>query len=154
MYVIFFLIWIIFNGQFNLEIAAFGIVISGLMYLFVCKFLGYRPKNDLMICKKFFLVLQYVFVLLTEIIKANFAVMRMIMSSKYEIEPAVVKFKADLKTKPGRILLANSITLTPGTITVSLEEDNYVVHCLDKDLAAGINSSIFVSLIQRLERMD
>jgi len=154
MYVIFFLIWIIFNGQFNLEIAAFGIVISGLMYLFVCKFLGYRPKNDLMICKKFFLVLQYVFVLLTEIIKANFAVMRMIMSSKYEIEPAVVKFKADLKTTPGRILLANSITLTPGTITVSLEEDNYVVHCLDKDLAAGINSSIFVSLIQRLERMD
>ena len=85
MFFIFFLIWIIFNGQFTLEIAAFGVVIAGLMYLFICKFLNYHPKTDLLICKKFFLVLQYVFVLITEIIKANFAVIKMIMSSKYEI---------------------------------------------------------------------
>ncbi len=154
MYLIFFLIWVIFNAQLNWEIAAFGIVISGFMYAFICKFLGYRPKNDLLMLKRIGLVLRYVFVLLTEIIKANFAVIRMIMSSKYVIEPVVVQFQADLKTTPGRVLLANSITLTPGTITVSLEENNYVVHCLDKELAAGINSSIFVTLIQRLEAID
>ena len=94
------------------------------------------------------------FVLVKEIIKANFAVIKMIMSSRYEIEPAVVKFKTDLKTTTARILLANSITLTPGTITVSLENDEYVVHCLDKSLAEGINSSIFVTLLRKLERMD
>ena len=154
MFFIFFLIWIIFNGQFTLEIAAFGVVIAGLMYLFICKFLNYHPKTDLLICKKFFLVLQYVFVLITEIIKANFAVIRMIMSSRYEIEPAIVRFKTDLKTTPARVLLANSITLTPGTITVSLEEDEYVVHCLDKELAEGINSSVFVRLLRKLERVN
>ncbi|MDO4463903.1 MAG: Na+/H+ antiporter subunit E [Bacillota bacterium] len=154
MFFIFFLIWIIFNGQFTLEIAAFGVVIAGLMYLFICKFLNYHPKTDLLICKKFFLVLQYVFVLITEIIKANFAVIKMIMSSRYEIEPAIVRFKTDLKSTPARVLLANSITLTPGTITVSLEEDEYVVHCLDKELAEGINSSVFVTLLRRLERMS
>ena len=154
MFFIFFLIWIIFNGQFTFEIAAFGVVIAGLMYLFICKFLNYHPKTDLLLCKKFFLVLQYVFVLITEIIKANFAVIRMIMSSRYEIEPAIVRFKTDLKTTPARVLLANSITLTPGTITVSLEEDEYVVHCLDKELAEGINSSVFVTLLRRLERMS
>lgn len=154
MFFIFFLIWIIFNGQFTLETAAFGVVIAALMYLFICRFLNYHPKTDLLLYKKSFLVFQYVFVLITEIIKANFAVIKMIMSSRYEIEPAIVRFKTDLKSTPARVLLANSITLTPGTITVSLEKDEYVVHCLDKELAEGINSSVFVTLLRRLERMS
>ncbi len=154
MYLVFFLIWVIFNGQFTLEIAAFGVVIAGLMYWFLCKFLNYRPRTDLILAKKFFQMLHYVFVLFKEIIKANFVVIKMIMSSRYEIEPAVVRFKTDLKTTPARIMLANCITLTPGTITVSLEENEYVVHCLDKSLAEGINSSIFVTLLKELERMD
>lgn len=154
MYIIFFLIWIIFNGQFTLEIAAFGVVISGFIYWFMCRFLSYNPKTDLVLVRKLFQMLYYAFVLVREIIKANFAVIKMIMSSKYEIEPAVVRFKTDLKTPFARILLANSITLTPGTITVSLENDEYVVHCLDKSLAEGINSSIFVTLLRKLERTD
>ena len=89
-----------------------------------------------------------------EIMKANFAVVKMIMSSKYEIEPVVVKFKTNLKTRPARILLANSITLTPGTITVSLSDDEYVVHCLDKSLAQGIDSSIFVELLEKMEEKN
>lgn len=154
MYLIFFLIWIIYNGQFTLEIGAFGVVIAGLMYWFICKFLDYKPKIDLILGKKLLQIIHYVFVLVTEIIKANFAVIKMIMSSKYEIEPTVIRFKTDLKTMPAKILLANSITLTPGTITVSLDGDEYVVHCLDKSLAEGINCSIFVTLLQKIERMD
>lgn len=154
MYLLFFLIWIIFNGQFTWEIAAFGAVIAGVMYWFICKFLDYDPKTDIMIFKKLFHILHYVFILVKEVIKANFVVIKMIMSSRYEIEPAVVRFKTDLKTQQARILLANSITLTPGTITVSLEEDEYVVHCLDKSLAEGINSSVFVTLLRKMERIN
>ena len=154
MYLIFFLIWVIFNGQFTPEIAVFGLIIAGLMYAFICKFMGYKPRADIIMAKKFFYLIQYVFILVKEIVKANFAVIRMITSSRYELEPAVVRFKTDLKSAPARIMLANSITLTPGTITVSLTGDEYVVHCLDKSLAGGINSSIFVTLLRRLERMD
>ena len=154
MYLIFFLIWVIFNGQFTPEIAVFGLIIAGLMYAFICKFMGYKPRADIIMAKKFFYLIQYVFILVKEIVKANFAVIRMITSSSYELEPAVVRFKTDLKSAPARIMLANSITLTPGTITVSLTGDEYVVHCLDKSLAEGINSSIFVTLLRRLERMD
>lgn len=151
MYVIFFLIWIIFNGQFTLEIAAFGLVISGAMYWFMCKFLDYKPQSDLILCKRFFLILHYVFVLVTEILKANGAVFKMIYSSKYQLEPAVVHFKVPLQSNFARVLLANSITLTPGTITVSLKDDEYTVHCLDKELAKGIDTSIFVELLKRIE---
>lgn len=154
MFLLFFLIWVIFNGQLTWEIAAFGVVIAAVMYLFICKFMGYKPEIDLILCRKLFLILQYVFVLVKEIVKANYAVIKMIMSSRYEIEPVIIRFRTDLKTTPARILLANSITLTPGTITVSLEGDEYVVHCLDKELAKGINSSIFVTLLRQLERMD
>ena len=154
MYLIFFLIWVIFNGQFTPEIAVFGLIIAGLMYAFICKFMGYKPRADIIMAKKFFYLIQYVFILVKEIVKANFAVIRMITSSRYELEPAVVRFKTDLKSAPARIMLANSITLTPGTITVSLTGNEYVVHCLDKSLAEGINSSIFVTLLRRLERMD
>lgn len=154
MYLIFFLIWVIFNGQFTPEIAVFSLIIAGLMYAFICKFMGYKPRADIIMAKKFFYLIQYVFILVKEIVKANFAVIRMITSSRYELEPAVVRFKTDLKSAPARIMLANSITLTPGTITVSLTGDEYVVHCLDKSLAEGINSSIFVTLLRRLERMD
>ena len=74
MYLVFFLIWIIFNGQFTLEIAAFGVVVSGLIYWFICRFLGYRPSDDIWLCKRFFLLIHYVFVLVTEILKANMAI--------------------------------------------------------------------------------
>ena len=153
MFVIFFLIWIIFNGQFTLEIAVFGLVIAGAMYWFICKFTGYKPRTDLLLCKRFFLMLHYIFVLVKEILKANVTVFKMIYSAKYHFEPAVVHFTTTLNSNFARVLLANSITLTPGTITVSLNDNEYVVHCLDKELAQGIDSSVFVRLLEKMENV-
>lgn len=52
-----------------------------------------------------------------------------------------------------KVILANSITLTPGTITVSVEGDVFCVHCLDKELAEGIENSVFVQLLERMEAL-
>lgn len=153
MYLLFFLVWIIFNGAVTLEITIFGLVIAAVMYAFVCKFMNYSFQKDIAYFRRFFWILRYICVLVWEIIKANFAVIKLITSSRYDLEPVLVRFKTDLKSKPARVLLANSITLTPGTITVSLEEDEYVVHCLDKELAKGMNHSIFVELLEKIERM-
>ncbi|MGN1147863.1 MAG: Na+/H+ antiporter subunit E [Lachnospiraceae bacterium] len=151
MYIIFFLMWIIFNGNITLEIVLFGLVIAAAVYAFVCAFLDYSIKKDIILMKKSLRILQYVLVLVWEIVKANGAVMHMILSPRFQNEPVIVHFKTDLKSKTARVLLANSITLTPGTITVSLEEDEYTVHCLDKSLAEGIDSSVFVKLLRKLE---
>lgn len=152
MFVLFFLLWVIFNGQMTLEIAIFGIVIAALMYAFVCKFMDYSVKKDLFIIRKGLYILQYVFVLIIEVIKANFVAMKFLFAGKkHKPEPALIHFETTLKTKTARVLLANSITLTPGTITVSLEDNRYTVHCLDKSMAEGIDSSVFVRLLARME---
>lgn len=154
MFVLFFLVWVVFNGQLTLEIALFGLIIAGAMYWFICRFFDYKPGYDLFLCKKAPLLIHYLITLVIEILKANGTVFQMIYSAKYEPEPAIVHFKTNLQTTFARVLLANSITLTPGTITVSLEDDIYTVHCLDKELAKGIDSSVFVKLLERIERRD
>lgn len=154
MYLLFFLIWIVFNGRFTWEIAAFGVVLAGVMYWFICKFLNYRPIMDIWLCRKSWGILHYIFVLIKEIVKANLTVIGMIFSSKYEMEPVIVHFKVNLKTNAARVALADSITLTPGTITVSQRSGEYIVHCLDKSLAEGLDRSVFVELLEKLEGMD
>lgn len=151
MYILFFLMWIIFNGKITWEIAGFGAVIAAVMYAFICKFMDYSIRRDILVIKKTIFILQYIAVLIWEIVKANWTVMKMILSVKKEKEPVLFRFKTGLKTRTARVVLANSITLTPGTITVSLEEDEYVVHCLDKSLAAGMEDSVFVRLLERME---
>ena len=154
MYLLFFLIWIIFNGRVTWEIAAFGVVLAGIMYGFICKFMNYRPSMDILVCKKLFGFLHYLFVLVKEIVKANVTVIGMIFSSRYELEPAVVRFRTNLQSRFARVVLANSITLTPGTITISMVDGEYIVHCLDKSLAEGLERCVFVELLERLERVD
>lgn len=152
MYLLFFAIWVILNGRITLEVVLFGLVIATLMFAFICKFMDYSIKKEVWLFKNFFLLLWYLIVLIVEILKANFAVVKMIFSVKYQIEPALVTFKSPLKTGFANFLLANSITLTPGTITVSSENGEFVVHCLDKDLAVGMDDSIFVHLLKKLEK--
>lgn len=152
MYLLFFSIWVILNGRITLEVVLFGIAVATLMFAFICKFMGYSIKKEIWLFKNFFLLLWYVLVLIVEILKANFAVVKLIFSVKYQIEPALVTFKSPLKTGFANFLLANSITLTPGTITVSAENGEFMVHCLDKDFAVGMDESIFVHLLKKLEK--
>ena len=152
MFILFFLLWVIFNGSLTLEICIFGIVISAALFAFVCKFMDYSLKKEALFFKKSLLFIRYTFVLVKEIVKANFDVIHMILSQREEIQPKLVTFHSDLQTATGKAFLANAITLTPGTITVSLEQDQYTVHCLDESLAEGMNDSVFVKYIKNLEK--
>lgn len=152
MFLLYFILWIIFNGNITLEICLFGLVIAAVIFAFVCRFMDYSIRKEIKNYKKVLKFLRYVGILVIEIVKANFAVIHMILSEKEELEPVLVSFKSNMKTPAGRAFLANAITLTPGTITVSLEGTDYVVHCLDKELAEGMDSSVFVELLTDMEK--
>lgn len=151
MYLLYFLLWVIYNGSFTLEICIFGLVIAAVIFAFTCKFMDYSVKQELKNYKKAFLFIRYIFVLVIEIVKANFGVIHMILTQKEEVEPVLVTFHSDLKTPVGRAFLANAITLTPGTITVLLEDSEYTVHCLDESMAEGMNESVFADYVEKLE---
>ncbi|MDJ0861697.1 MAG: Na+/H+ antiporter subunit E [Gammaproteobacteria bacterium] len=70
-----------------------------------------------------------------EVIKANLDVARRILSPSLPISPSVVLVKASQRTDLGRVTYGNSITLTPGTITIDLEGDTLEVHALTREAA-------------------
>ena len=151
MFLIFFLSWIIFNGQITTEILIFGIVIAAAVFWFVCNFMDYSIQKELRLYRKTGFFLWYFLVLLKEIVLAHIDVIKRVYTVEEAMVPVIVKFKVNLKSETARVLLANSITLTPGTITVSLEENEYTVHCLDESLAEGLESSVFVKLLEKYE---
>uniref|UniRef100_UPI0040568C7E Na+/H+ antiporter subunit E n=1 Tax=Agathobacter sp. TaxID=2021311 RepID=UPI0040568C7E len=154
MYIIFFFVWIVFNGKITAEIVIFGLAIAALVFAFICKFMDYSIAKEFMLYKKSGMICAYIFLLVAEIVKANIAVVHMILNQKEEMEPVIVKFRTNLRSESARVLLANSITLTPGTITVSLEGDELTVHCLDVSLAEGMEDSDFVKLLEKLEEKE
>ena len=61
-------------------------------------------------------------------------------------EPALVRFHTDLKTRTAQVLLANSITLTPGTITVEMKDGEYLIHCYDTNMIGTMTIAIIALL--------
>jgi len=147
----FFIVWIIFNGRITLEIFAFGAVISLVMFCFICKYMNYSPQKEWTLYRRILPFCGYLFLLIKEIIIANFAVFKLILNCNEVIEPIIVHIRPELKSEFCRVILANSITLTPGTITVSIGEEELIVHCLDKSLAEGMEQSQFIKMLQKIE---
>lgn len=151
MFILMFVLWLILNGKVTLEICIFGLCISTALFWFMCRFMDYSVKKELRLFRRIPFLIRYGAVLVEEIVKANVAVLRIIVSPELQPEPAVVYFNTELRTGLAKVLLANSITLTPGTITVSVEGSRFCVHCLDRELADGIEDSVFVKMLEEME---
>ncbi len=152
MFFIFLILWIIFNGRITLEILILGIVLSLLLTLFTNKFFYKEKRNMKHFARNGILLVEYIATLIIEIVKANIGVFKIALRKDIDIEPCLCHFTTNIKEPIHRILLANSITLTPGTITVDLDEEgNYTVHCLTKEFSEGINESVFVKMLLKME---
>lgn len=149
--IIFFVFWIILNGNITLEIALFGVAISFAVYFFCYKFLGYRIRKEVRLYCMTLRYIGYAGLLVWEIAKANIDVLKVIYNFKRKPDSVLVQFTTDLASGAARTALANSITLTPGTITVFQEDESYTVHCLDKAFADGMEESCFVKYLRKTE---
>ena len=149
-----FLFWIVLNGKFTIEIAAFGVIVTAIT-LFITKKTtktDFAPKGNFF--GKTIGAIKYLILLLYEIYLANIGMMKIVLTQdKEEMNPAFTTFKTDLKKRGSRIALANSITLTPGTITANLNEDEYVVHGLDASMLEDIGESSFVHALRKMEEL-
>lgn len=152
MYFLLLAFWIVLNGRFTVEILVLGLIFAAVVYAFTWKFMGLTVKKE----KRFWIhvgwAFQYLVVLIKEIIVANVAVLKIVLRPGYKVHPVLVSFPAPLKHEILQVVLADSITLTPGTITVRVYEGKFEVHCLDQSMAEGLDDSVFVKLLKKWER--
>jgi len=87
-------------------------------------------------------LVTYTFWLILAIIKANIQIAMIIIKPKMPIDPGFVKFETGLRRKVSLVTLANSITLTPGTITVELRNYTYLVHSLVRESAGDLETGL------------
>ena len=149
--VLFLAFWIVLNSRVTLEVAAIGIFISTLMSLFVYRFVGISFDAEKKVWAKTWQLIVYLALLLREIIKANFQMIRIILSPKLEIHPQIVYFKSPVKSDFAKVMLTYSIMLTPGTVIFELEGDRFGIHAIDPTMADGINESVFVHKLKNIE---
>ena len=152
MFIVYFALWVILNGKWTTEIGVFGLVFAAVLYGFSCRFMGYSFKKDLHYLRRLPATLRYGATLLAEIFKANITVIRMILDRNFEPKPQLVHFESGLVELRHRVVLADSITLTPGTITCQLEGDRYLVHCLDEAMVDGLDNGVFVERLSEMEK--
>lgn len=121
------LFWILLNGALALDVIFVGVVVAGAITFFLggsLSFLsGYRftPSSA-------WATVRYIGYFLKELLKANVAVARVVLDPALPVAPAIVKVRTRLRNPVARLLLANSITLTPGTLTVEMKGEWLFVH--------------------------
>lgn len=124
------LIWVIANGTLAFDTLIAGAVVSAVIALAFASFsrvysvIRWSPRVV-------FYYLMYLSVFIIELVKANLNVMRLVFSPRIDIKPGIVEIKTELKSPIGRLALANSITLTPGTLVVDIKDDSLFIHWIN-----------------------
>ena len=123
-------VWLLLNSSFEIHILSVGVVVSLIITLVFCRNCNVFSEIKLT-PKAFFYAIIYVFVFSGALIKSNFDVARRVVTPSLPINPGIITVKTKLKSKIGRLMLANSITLTPGTLTIDIKDDILYIHWID-----------------------
>jgi len=122
--------WILFTGTLALFSLFLGVIFSFCIALLTYSiFIEEKEAARRFLLPHVYLIPIYLAVLLFKIYIASFKMV--INLIKGNINPRIVHFRTKLKSDLAKVILANSITLTPGTVTLDLDEDHLVVHWLD-----------------------
>ncbi|MEN8203926.1 MAG: Na+/H+ antiporter subunit E [Bacteroidota bacterium] len=125
-------VWLILNQSASAEYLISGALIALAISLMLCK--ECVVLNELALTPKaLWYTLVYLFVFLGELFKANIDMARRVLSPSLPIKPGIIKAETTLKSKMARLILANSITLTPGTFTIDIIGDTLYIHVVNLD---------------------
>jgi multicomponent Na+:H+ antiporter subunit E len=122
-----FIIWIALTLSFSNQELIVGFVVSfTIAYIYTTNFKSidkfkFRP----------IIYLQYLIIFIKNLILSNIDVAKRVIDPKLPINPGIVEIKTDLKEDYKKLILANSITLTPGTITMDVQGDSMFIHWID-----------------------
>ncbi len=123
-------VWLLLNASLSQAVLFSGIIVALLTALFFS--VKYPVFRDIKLNPKAIIyMLIFTLVFIKELIKSNLDVARRVVSPSIPINPGIVEIKTNLKSEIGRLILANSITLTPGTLTVEMKDESLFIHWID-----------------------
>jgi len=122
-----FIFWLLLNGTLAVDVVIVGLLVAGAItwaFRDSLSFLsGYRLSVD-----SAWATVGYIGFFIAELVRANLAMARLVLDPALPVKPAIVKVRTRLRDPVARLLLANSITLTPGTLSVEVKDDWLYIH--------------------------
>lgn len=156
LFIIGFIMWCLFNWPVDLTHIILGIIVSLIITMITGDLFVQRP-HLLLHWKRYLWFLYYIPLFLWECLKANIDVAYRVIHPKLLINPGIVKVKTTLKSDTGLTFLANTITLTPGTMSVDIDRENgflYIhwinVQAQDIEKATQIIVEKFEKILKRI----
>ena len=146
------LLWLLMSGLYKTLILSFGVFSVILVMYFIKRMAendGYELKSHLSVLNS----IKYFGWLFIEVVKSNWAVSKILLSQTIKINQKFVKTPVSQKSDLAKVLFANSITLTPGTVTVETEDQSFIVHALnvtDSSMDELKNMNEKVSFLERV----
>jgi len=143
LFLLLFAVWILLTGSFNAEELTAGVIIS---FIISILFFKQNVSGQIKLTPKALIyAVSYFFFFSYALIKSNFDVAYRVIHPALPIRPGIVKVRTSLQSKLGRAVLASSITLTPGTLTVEAKGDIFYIHWIDvqdEDIEAATHAIV------------
>ena len=146
-----FLFWFALSGMTSVNILFLGLISS----LFIAYIVNKMDLIDHEVSFHNFNIsklIMYFFWLLREIIVSNLKVCLYIITPNKKINPEIIKIKSRQNSEFANVLYANSITLTPGTVTIDVDKNNFTVHTLDAQFKESLETNIMDEKILSTEQ--
>lgn len=149
-----FLLWLALSGGASADACLWGAGAALTLEFFCRRAFGLTLRAQLRALRTLPAALGYLLFLLGQMLKAGFLVLRLIYTRGGETRPVLTEFQSPLKTNTAQAALADSITLTAGTITVRAEDGRFLVHALDRSLTEDFARCGFARRLEKLERTE
>ena len=140
--------WLLMSGHYTVLITSLGVLSCLLCVYLTIK--GNFLDNETIPIYFFPRLIQYTIWLIKEILISNITTAKVILSQSEE--PELFSVKATQKTNEGKVTYANSITLTPGTVTTQIKDNVFEVHALTKEFGDDVRSSEMDRMVTWLEK--
>jgi multicomponent Na+:H+ antiporter subunit E len=149
LFVILLLLWLLSSGHYTTLIISFGVFSCALVLVLSLKM--EIVDSEGVPIHLFWRGLVYAPWLLWQIFLSNVDVAKRILSRKVAISPQLIEVKTSQKTDLGRVIYANSITLTPGTVSIQVHDDRILVHAIAREVADDLQQGEMDRRVTRLE---
>jgi multicomponent Na+:H+ antiporter subunit E len=157
-YVVFFILSLVFWLLITFKITVPNIIVGSVAALICTLFFAkyyFTSVGKFLQPKRWFWLIIYLAVFIWECIKANFDVAYRVLHPRMPIKPGIVKVRTTLKSEFAKMLLANSITMTPGTLTVDIIGDDFYIHWIyvrsqDPEVYTGMIIGAFEKYIKKI----